>query len=890
VVVGGAGVPGGLPFEHHAKDLHAVEIGDETIVVSRFERERSQLRMLFGLHVEGNSDVACRVAAVHGVLHVDVNERLIPGGPLEADAADATHPAGIVELRSPAPCVIDRARGHHHALRRILRHQRLQIARPAPCTGHARVAAVGGVPDVSRVGSHSQHSAAVNLPAVLEPVVDVKLRRRNRGIETRLPELVHHDVRAYGEVLVDQAIPLADPFDIARVRTRPFAVAPPRRLADDGAVNLVGAGHVAIDRGARREGPVVEEPLVDVVGHLDAEVLVGHEAVHQIVRIGLADDVDAIDRGRFEAPLDVPWHEQERTGRLAATHGVEVAGHPVVAQQHRRIAAARVIDHQHVVNHRGDVHILLDLMVGRGRAQVATGQAKQGVPRIEVSRLDLHAAVGVEHVVVFLLAAQVLGVEPVVRPFDEDEHPPVEPVDVGVHPPAVRRQSAHVADRVAAELVAQIVRMVGPQAATGGAVAEPRVIPDRPKDQRLKALDVGVGEEGVIQLRRTVFVLEQHTKRVLGHACAPAVLAAVNAQADVDLKILPFNRIDPFDRSRSLPVDTMPRQVRVDAALAKEVVLADHHAHGGNALEIVLDRRRVRRVLDYLRIHLVVDAGRTPRRGEARRVRRLIDDIVEKDVAARHDLRRSPSLLERHDAKTRGPQDEDRLGVDTAARNVAHLRERLAAVTSVVDHRAGCIAGDRHLERRAVEPSLMRDPGRGDETFIDYHVRQSWRRIPHQAEISRAVGVAAERYVGRLRTVGDVVELCAAVGAEQRDFIAGGAEPKAGVKPCVPCVAVGPDQKVALRGDGRARGDPPAHRVLDVIRKIHPTDIGRHIGGVVQLDPVVVLALRVLGTPAVGSQQFVDNDRGLGLHRAGRCQHQRQHKRLQVADHIAFRL
>ncbi len=377
---------------------------------------------------------------------------------------------------------------------------------------------------------------------------------------------------------------------------------------------------------------------------------------------------------------------------------------------------------------------------------------------------------------------------------------------------------------------------------------------------------------------------------MLGDARAPPVLAAVNAQADVDLEILPFGRVDPLDRSRSLPVHAVPRQVRVDAALAKKVVLVDHYAHGRNAQEIVLDRRRIRRVVDDLRVHLVVDPGRTPCRGEARRVRRLVEDIVEKDVAARDDLRRSPSFFERHDAKTRGSQDEDGLAVDAAARNVAHLRERLAAVTSVVDHRAGCIAGDRHLERRAVEPSLMRDPGRGDEAFIDHHVLQSRRRIAHQAEIPRAVRIAAERDVRRLRAVGNVVELRAAVGAEQRDFIAGGAEPKAGVKPCVPCVAVGPDHQVALRGDGRARGNPPARRVLDVIGQVHPAHIGGRIRGVVQFDPVVILALRVLGAPAVGGQQFVDDDRGLGLHRAGRCQHQRQHEGLQVADHIAFRL
>ena len=81
------------------------------------------------------------------------------------------------------------------------------------------------------------------------------------------------------------------------------------------------------------------------------------------------------------------------------------------------------------------------------------------------------------------------------------------------------------------------------------------------------------------------------------------------------------------------------------------------------------------------------------------------------------------------------------------------------------------------------------------------------------------------------------------------------------MEPRIVRVAIGPDQDVsASRNEGQVGSvvrDRPLGRVADVIGQEHPANIYRRRPGVVQLDPVVVLPLRIGQHRTIGGQEFV---------------------------------
>ncbi len=213
-----------------------------------------------------------------------------------------------------------------------------------------------------------------------------------------------------------------------------------------------------------------------------------------------------------------------------------------------------------------------------------------------------------------------------------------------------------------------------------------------------------------------------------------------------------------------------------------------------------------------------------------------------------------------------GPTDIERRPIDRAGGRAARLGERAAAVGRVID---GCPFRRRrkcHAHRFCVQAALDAGLGRLDDALVETDIADSGRRDGHEAQLRPAVGVAPVGDIDALRAEGYAVEQGDAVGSEQADLLPFVAEPKARVQAGIADVAVGPDhQEAACRnrgGGGIARRNLPFRRPGQVVRKIEPAHVDGGGAGVIQLDPVVIMALRVPGEVAVGGENLIDNRPG----------------------------
>ncbi|MBA7640841.1 hypothetical protein ES703_48512 [subsurface metagenome] len=89
------------------------------------------------------------------------------------------------------------------------------------------------------------------------------------------------------------------------------------------------------------------------------------------------------------------------------------------------------------------------------------------------------------------------------------------------------------------------------------------------------------------------------------------------------------------------------------------------------------------------------------------------------------------------------------------------------------------------------------------------------------------------------------------------------------MQPRVGGIIVSPYQQIAPRGDGSysriALWNSPLSRNRQVVRQVHPTYINSIGAVVVELDPVIILALRVPDTTAIGGHKFIDYQRYICL-------------------------
>jgi len=93
-------------------------------------------------------------------------------------------------------------------------------------------------------------------------------------------------------------------------------------------------------------------------------------------------------------------------------------------------------------------------------------------------------------------------------------------------------------------------------------------------------------------------------------------------------------------------------------------------------------------------------------------------------------------------------------------------------------------------------------------------------------------------------------------------------------------IVIRPDNEKSARRDGRQggdiRGDLPFCGAGQVVRQVQPPHIERHVPGIVQLDPVVVLPLRVCHILGIGGEKLVDYDGNLCRLRPARHQDKRR--------------
>ena len=149
--------------------------------------------------------------------------------------------------------------------------------------------------------------------------------------------------------------------------------------------------------------------------------------------------------------------------------------------------------------------------------------------------------------------------------------------------------------------------------------------------------------------------------------------------------------------------------------------------------------------------------------------------------------------------------------------------------------------------------------------LVNAEIRSPRRRIGQKSPGASAV---REPAVGDIRPLGakiDAVEHGHAVPIDQAHALATGAELEGRMEPRIRHVAVGPHQQTPVcrdrRQGGVVLGELPFHRLGQIVREIHPGQVDRGIAPIVQLDPIVVLALRIGPRVAVRRQHLVDHHR-----------------------------
>jgi len=463
-------------------------------------------------------------------------------------------------------------------------------------------------------------------------------------------------------------------------------------------------------------------------------------------------------------------------------------------------------------------------------------------------------AVGHDDVIVLAVAAEVgLGVGGF-RAFLALVEAPVLAVEIEMVEPAAGVRPAHGPLDVPAEHFAQ-ERVLGAGVAR---IEAPGVVLRGAQVEVVELCDALVVEERILQLRDAVVGSEEQPERVLRIAAAAAESSS-NAQPRVDLK--PFRPIgtQQLHRNGTLPCTSFAARVDVDAALRVEQVRQiGHQRNRGNRQQRIVHQVLVLRIVDHVRVHAIVDhlAVHVARRPGCRRalvIGRLRDDVVDEEIGVRLDGRSQPSGPHRRRSQTRGPADSDGLVIPDrrGADRSVFAAERIAPVRGVVD--LGLFGGtrDAHVGRHVVEPARAAKPRFGDRAIVAATVRLAGRRVGHRQPVARSIGEPAIRDIDGLPFEPDGIQKSCAVGVVERNLFARGTEGKGGMKAGIRDIVVGPDQQIPLCRDRRAVGNPPARRIARIIRQVHTADAHRDRRRIVQLDPIVVLALRVCGPLSV---------------------------------------
>jgi len=552
--------PDRLAIEVAPRDLHAIEIRNETIVVSHVERQIRQVRQDLLGNIERNSDVAGRAATIHRSGNVDVEELLVAGATFETHPSGAVGPGRIIKGWTASPRGIDRDRRDKHALGRILRDQQQPVigaggSRPL---GKARIAAVERVPDRAVRIAHRDLAPCGDGATMLITAVDVEDGGIHVGIQLCTAKLVKHDPCSLREIVVENPASSGPSIVVSfvpvvpvlqRQRRAVVLVAPPRGLSDDGHLHLPGEPLVAGDQRLGRQHTAVEKKAMHAVGK-------EHPILGVVLQIpmGLAGRGEVvlqrilIERRAAQIVADrvfvVPGVELEARARgRAVTSGPPVLPGPVP------VAAPDVDDEivdvvGHVQEHRAPriacpVRMVpLEPLVRLLRRSGAAAQANHLVPGVAVSVLHL---IDVNGVPLVLIASVVTGGEGGIGTLDGIVEPPVKAVDVQMDEHPVRRDVACRSLQLAAELVPRVLLGV-PRVAPGIAVVGPGA-----KRDRVELVHGAFAEQGVSQLRGSVGALEQEPERLLLRQSPFPEGPALNAHAAIALEAVTTIGVNPFD-------------------------------------------------------------------------------------------------------------------------------------------------------------------------------------------------------------------------------------------------------------------------------------------------------------------------------------------------------
>ena len=387
----------------------------------------------------------------------------------------------------------------------------------------------------------------------------------------------------------------------------------------------------------------------------------------------------------------------------------------------------------------------------------------------------------------------------------------------------------------------------------------PRVVLHRAEVELVEALRTGRPEDGIVQLRRAVFLTEEETEGVLRIVPAPAE-SATDAQTAVRLEAIGVVGVKQFDGRSALVGDAVTTGVVVDV---DEVGDVQREGESGDRLEIALDGGGVDRVGKNLRIHSVIPdlatAGPWSRpSGAGCNSIRLANDVVEKDIGLRIHVGGEQSGLVSRRAKRGGFVDRDRDGVNDPAAG----RGR-GAIRGVANGHTGSRAGDGEGEGSSVEPTLVAELRVPDNAGDRAHAVAGSRAL--RLEIAGLVQrVEAPRIIGALVRVrvegGD--ELPGDFGVVEPDEFAIGAQAEVGVESRARCrgaaiLAGAEDDEVATTRDGDGRERPFRGLVL-VVGKRPAREADGAGARVVKLHPVLDFVVFVPEAVDVGGGNFVD--------------------------------
>ena len=336
----------------------------------------------------------------------------------------------------------------------------------------------------------------------------------------------------------------------------------------------------------------------------------------------------------------------------------------------------------HVIDEGGDVEILLDGLVLRGRRQPLIGQGHHRIPGDFVPLLHFRAqcAIPFEDVEAAVLG-QIGGGVMLIEPFDEIVNAPVQPVDVQIHEDAVDIELAHGLLRVPHPLISQQQRVVyAPNPAIGEI---------GPHHQPFEAGHVGAGKDGLFQMIGPVIAPEIEPEGVLGREIGASAVAAMNANARVDLKagvVFP----EQLDGRGALPIQALFQRIGVDAPLAAEHVgPAGDDGKRGQRLQIIHQVVVIVGMIDDGGIHFVI-RGRlltvvqSPGGGKACGIGGLVGCLRGEDVCVG-----AAGGWQKARAVGHGPQDGRAIDVDGPGVNLARAFGGRVAIGGVADDGRG---------------------------------------------------------------------------------------------------------------------------------------------------------------------------------------------------------